>query len=41
MGRKEIKEKRFEREQEFESPFFSCEKDAKTIVEKLFVDTKP
>ena len=41
MGRKEIKEKRFEREQEFESPFFSCEKDTKTIVEKLFVDTKP
>lgn len=41
MGRKEIKEKRFEREQEFESPFFSCEKDTKTIVEKLFIDTKP
>ena len=41
MGRKEIKEKRFEREQEFESTFFSCEKDTKTIVEKLFVDTKP
>ena len=41
MGRKEIKEKRFEREQEFESPFFSCEKDTKTIVEKLFVNTKP
>ena len=34
MGRKDIAEKRFEREQEFESQFFSCEKDTKTIVEK-------
>ena len=41
MGRKNIAEKRFEREQEFESQFFSCEKDTKTIVEKLFINTQP
>ena len=41
MGRKDIAEKRFEREQEFESQFFSCEKDTRTIVEKLFINTQP
>ena len=41
MGRKDIAEKRLEREQEFESQFFSCEKDFKTIMEKLFVNTQP
>lgn len=41
MGRRDIAEKRFEREQEFESFFFSCEKDTKTIVEKLFINTQP
>ena len=41
MGRKDIAEKRFEREQEFESQFFSCEKDTKIILEKLFINTQP
>lgn len=41
MGRKKIQEKRFEIEQEFESRFFSCEKDTRAIVEKLFVNTQP
>lgn len=38
MGRAKIKEKQFELEQQFASKFFSCEKDTRSIVEKLFAN---